>query len=106
MGQHTRKTEIAKLQIRKKEIDEAIAKRTIPRAPVDSSGIIASITTSAPKQQGDAASDNNCDSMPSLTNSSSDGSDTDFQSSGQTSDSDTETDRVDVEFCVLRNKPS
>ena len=85
LWEHKQKKEIASWQIRKQEIDEAIAKHTIPRVRVDPSGMIASVTTTAPRPHEDP--DEDCVSMPSLTDSSSDGSGTDIHLSGQSSDS-------------------
>ena len=106
MGQHKQKKEIARWQLRKRDIDEAIAKRTIPRVPVDPSGMIASVVASTSKPYDFTASEDDGDSMPSLIDESSDDSETEALSSRQSSDSDTEPDRDEVEFCDLRHKPA
>ena len=103
MGQHKQKKEIAKLQIRKKEIDEAITKRTLARVPVDPSGMIASVTTSIPKLHDFTASDDDCDSMPSLTDQSSDDSESEARSSSPISAGDTDSGRDAVENYVTYN---
>ena len=70
MCQHKQKQEIAKWQQRKKDIDEAIAKHTIPRVPVDPSGMVAAIT--APTPSNCQASEDETASMPSLVDKSDD----------------------------------
>ena len=77
-----KKNEIARLQIRKKEIDEALAKRTLPRVPVDPSGMFTSITTSTPKLHGFTAIDDDSESLLLLSDHSSDESRAEPPSSG------------------------
>ena len=70
MGQHKQNQEIAKWQQRKHDADDAIAKRTVPRVPVNPSGMVAAII--APSPINCPASDGQAASMSSLVDKSED----------------------------------
>ena len=102
IGQHKQRQEIVKWQQRKKDIDEAIAKRTLPRVPVDPSGMLATVI--ALQHNISAASEDDQDDAPSLVDPSND----DVITTPLT-DSDADTDQSDkdnIEFCELCHKPA
>ena len=100
MGQHKQKQEIAKWQQRKKDIDEAIAKRIVLRVLVDPSGMVASVASSilipCPEYN------DRTDSVPSPVGKCSDDEVVHDPSLDHNSDTDTDTDNNDdVEFSEL-----
>ena len=70
MGQHKQKQDISKWQQRKKDIDEAIAKRILHRVHVDPSGMFAAVAASF--SSNCPTSDDETASMPSLVDKSDD----------------------------------
>ena len=102
MGQHKQKQEIARWQQRNRDIDEAIAKLTLPRVALDPSGMLATVT--ALQHNIIVASEDDHDDTPSLV----DPSDDDVTTIPLTdSDADTEQDDNDnIEFCDLCHKPT
>ena len=101
IGEHKKRQEILKWQQRKKDIDEAIAKRNLLRVPVDPSNytIPAASVKHRPPSIG---TDDDDGPIPLLTHESDDES---FVASDKSSDQ-SESDNEDVEFCDLCNKPA
>ena len=104
MGQHKQKPEIAKWQQRKNDIDEAIAKRTLPHAPVDLSGMVATVT--ALHQSDFVVSDEEMHNiLPLVDQSDDDVTQTPPSDSGMVTDTDTD-DNDHIDFCDLCHKPA
>ena len=103
IGQHKQRQEIVKWQQRKQDIDEAVAKRSLPRVPVDPSEyyVPAASLRHHPPVTGN---DNDDDPTPLLID------DSDDELSVESvidSEVDTEqSDDEDIEFCELCHKPA
>ena len=101
MGQHKQRQEIAKWQQRKKDIDEAIPKRTLPRVPVEPSDYVA--PAAALQHRTPAASDDVFNDLPQLeyyNDESAVASVTDSEADTEQSDND------NIDFCELCHKPA
>ena len=103
IGQHKRRQEIVKWRQRKKHIGEAIAKRNLPRVPVDPSEY--SVPAATLQHRPPVTGDENGDELREpLVDDSDDAS---FVTSIIDSEVDTEQfDNEDIEFCELCHKPA
>ena len=102
MGQHKQKQEIAKWQQRNKDIDEAVAKRTLPRVPVEPSDYV--VPAAALRHHIPGASDDDFNDLPPPLEQSDDES-----SVASVTDSEADTEQFDndnIDFCELCQKPA